>query len=252
MLLDWFTVVAQIVNFAILVYLLKRFLYRPILTTMDERRDRIRSQWEKAQQERDAAENEAAAYREKQRRLDDRRRRTLAEVQKEADRQRQKLLQQAREEVDRSRYKWHESLRRERRYFINRLRQQAAQQTYTIARRVLQDIADTSLEDRTVKLFLDRLDNLDNSERQQLVESMQRSPVPVAIRSSFELSEDDGQKILDRLQAWVPDIELMREQEIEELSPEEEDERRILEVDFAIAPETICGVEIRANGYELA
>jgi len=36
-LIDWFTVIAQIINFLVLVYLLKRFLYGPIIRVIDER-----------------------------------------------------------------------------------------------------------------------------------------------------------------------------------------------------------------------
>ena len=41
MLIDWFTVIAQVINFLILVWLLKRFLYRPILNAIDAREKRI-------------------------------------------------------------------------------------------------------------------------------------------------------------------------------------------------------------------
>ena len=37
MLFDWFTIAAQLVNFLVLVWLLKRFLYKPILKAIDER-----------------------------------------------------------------------------------------------------------------------------------------------------------------------------------------------------------------------
>jgi len=37
MLIDWFTVGAQALNFLILVWLLKRFLYKPILDAIDAR-----------------------------------------------------------------------------------------------------------------------------------------------------------------------------------------------------------------------
>jgi F-type H+-transporting ATPase subunit b len=37
MLIDWFTVGAQVLNFLILVWLLKRFLYGPILDAIDAR-----------------------------------------------------------------------------------------------------------------------------------------------------------------------------------------------------------------------
>ena len=41
MLIDWFTVGAQAVNFIILVWLLKRYLYKPILNAVDAREKRI-------------------------------------------------------------------------------------------------------------------------------------------------------------------------------------------------------------------
>ena len=42
MLIDWFTVVAQAANFLVLVWLLKRFLYKPILGAMDARENESR------------------------------------------------------------------------------------------------------------------------------------------------------------------------------------------------------------------
>ena len=44
MLINWFTVIAQAINFLILVWLLKRFLYKPILKAIDEREKRIATQ----------------------------------------------------------------------------------------------------------------------------------------------------------------------------------------------------------------
>ena len=41
MLIDWFTIGAQALNFLILVWLLKHFLYQPILNAIDEREKRI-------------------------------------------------------------------------------------------------------------------------------------------------------------------------------------------------------------------
>ena len=35
--INWFTVIAQVINFLILVWLLKRFLYKPVLNAIAER-----------------------------------------------------------------------------------------------------------------------------------------------------------------------------------------------------------------------
>ena len=39
MLIDWFTVGAQTLNFLILVWLMKRFLYKPVLDAIDAREE---------------------------------------------------------------------------------------------------------------------------------------------------------------------------------------------------------------------
>ena len=41
MSVDWITVIAQIVNFLVLIWLLKKFLYRPILDGIDAREAEI-------------------------------------------------------------------------------------------------------------------------------------------------------------------------------------------------------------------
>jgi len=58
MQINWFTVIAQIINFFILVWLLKRFLYKPILKAIDEREKKIASQLEDANAKEEKAEKE--------------------------------------------------------------------------------------------------------------------------------------------------------------------------------------------------
>ena len=67
MLIDWFTVIAQAVNFLILVWLMKRFLYQPILKALDAREKRIAAELEDA----DAKEADAIAEREEFKRKND-------------------------------------------------------------------------------------------------------------------------------------------------------------------------------------
>jgi len=57
--LNW-TFVANLVNFAILLYLLKRFLFKPALAYLDRRRELIASRMEAARQSEEKAEQLAA------------------------------------------------------------------------------------------------------------------------------------------------------------------------------------------------
>ena len=56
MLIDWFTVAAQVLNFLILVWLMKRFLYQPVLNAIAAREAKI------AAELKDAADTKAKAH----------------------------------------------------------------------------------------------------------------------------------------------------------------------------------------------
>ena len=51
MQIDWVTVVAQMINFLVLVYLLKRFLYGPIVKAMERREHAIAEQQQQVQEQ---------------------------------------------------------------------------------------------------------------------------------------------------------------------------------------------------------
>jgi F-type H+-transporting ATPase subunit b len=61
MLIDWFTVGAQVVNFLILVWLMKRFLYKPILHAIDAREKRIAKELADADAKRPKAKRSATS-----------------------------------------------------------------------------------------------------------------------------------------------------------------------------------------------
>ncbi|HUS95178.1 MAG TPA: ATPase, partial [Hyphomicrobiaceae bacterium] len=65
MRIDWFTVIAQLFNFLILVWLLKRFLYKPILNALDAREKRIAKELADADTTQREAEKERETFRNK-------------------------------------------------------------------------------------------------------------------------------------------------------------------------------------------
>ncbi|MBE9167152.1 F0F1 ATP synthase subunit B [Pleurocapsales cyanobacterium LEGE 06147] len=232
MLIDWFTVIAQIINFLILVFLLWRFLYKPIVQTMDKRQQQLETRWQNAREEREKARQEAEEYRQKQRQLQEEREEILAQTRERAEQKRHELIRQVRQNVERLEAEWKQAIAREQDSFLDNLQQQMREQTVAIARRVLQDLADVELEQQVVSLFLDRLHQLSESEREQLVQSSSDSQLEVVIRSSFDLSESLRQKIIDTL-------------EKEQITHQDN-------VQFTTASDLICGIQLLVGNYEIA
>jgi F-type H+-transporting ATPase subunit b len=67
MLIDWFTIAAQVINFMILLVLLKIFLFDKIKTAMDQRQTDIKQKFDTADEQKKEAEKALDDYREKTR-----------------------------------------------------------------------------------------------------------------------------------------------------------------------------------------
>src|ERR1700736_5749722 len=113
MLIDWFTVAAQITNFLLLVWLLKRFLYKPILGAMDAREQRIAAQLRDAETQKSEAEVQSKRLREAREEFERQKQALLSQAKAEAEATRQRLTEQARDEIVTLRLKWREALREE-------------------------------------------------------------------------------------------------------------------------------------------
>ena len=171
MQIDWLTVAAQIVNFLVLVWLLQRFLYRPVTNAMRRREDRIEQRLAEARQAREEAEAEAKRLERKQAELADSRAEILAAAREEAESLRARLESDIRDEMAEMRETWRAHIAEERDAFVAALKRQAGQQLLRIAGRVLAEYGDTDLAERVVATFAGRLEALDDETREKLAEA---------------------------------------------------------------------------------
>jgi F-type H+-transporting ATPase subunit b len=163
MLIDWFTVGAQALNFIILVWLMRRFLYKPILNAIDAREKRI------AKELADAAAKQAEAKT------------------GDADTERQRLLDEARKAADALSAKRQETLRGEAQNLTLAVSRRTQQEVFAIARKALADLATTSLEERMGEVFTRRLREMDGQAKASLAEALRSGTDPALIRSAFDL-----------------------------------------------------------------
>jgi F-type H+-transporting ATPase subunit b len=160
-LIDWFTVVAQIVNFLVLIALLKRFLFGRIVQAIDEREKGIATRLAEAEEKNTSAAREmekcralAAEHQQKCEAI-------LDQAKRDAEEERKDLVAKARESVRGLEQKWRTDLALEKRVFLDDLRKRAAAGVLTVARRALADLASRDVEQAVVETFIERLRTLD-------------------------------------------------------------------------------------------
>jgi F-type H+-transporting ATPase subunit b len=188
MLIDWFTVIAQAGNFLILVWLLKRFLYKPVLAAIGAREAKIAATLKSADVKKAEAQLERDNFKEKNDAAEAQRAALLHKATEEANAERQRLLDAARRDAAALRAKLDAALKSERaevnREIVNRIQQEV----FALTRQALADLADASLEDRIVDVFVLRLRQIGTEERAVLLPA-KPGVSSACVTSAFDLAE---------------------------------------------------------------
>ena len=231
MLIDWFTVTAQVVNFLILMWLLKRFLYKPILAAIDAREKRIAAELADADARKAEAEQERDEFQRKNDEFDRQRDQRLKQAKDEAEAERQRLLDEARQAAEALRAKRQDALQREQQSLKGEIRRRTREEVFAIARRTLTDLAGTSLEERICEAFTHRLRALNQEAKEALAKALNASSDPLCVRSAFDLPPEQQQAIQHAInETFSADVQ----------------------VRFETAPDLVSGIELSTNGQKVA
>lgn len=194
MLIDWFTVVAQVINFLILVFLLKRFLYKPIIDAIDKRKKFIADQLKEATNLKMDAEDKISTYDGKQKDWEKTKERILKGAQDEANERKEQLLEEARSEYADLRRKLKDSLEKDKILFGSKLKAKAKEQVVEIARKVMRDLGDANLEDQVLRLFMDKINNLSDLEVKKFASKMAVDE-KIVVTTEFSLNHEQQNSI---------------------------------------------------------
>jgi len=201
LLIDPFTVVAQIVNFLVLVWLLRRVLYGPITRAMTARESRIREEVDEARRLRAEAQAEGEQYRQQLATFEDERAARLAEARAELDTWRRTHMQTVRTEVEAMRLRWQQAIEQEKEAFLLELRHRAGREVLAAVRRALRDLADADIDTRMVGRFLIRLNALSEESRGELATAARTDGGQVQVRTASALSDADRDRLKKALVA---------------------------------------------------
>jgi F-type H+-transporting ATPase subunit b len=185
--IDWFTVAAQVLNFLILVWLMKRFLYQPVLDAIDARERRIAREVAGAAAKQVEAGEERDAFAQRNRDFDQQRAALLAEAVAQIAGERRRLLDAACAEADALLADRREKLLGEAEGLKHAVRRQARQEVFAIARKTLADLASAHLEACATTEFIRRLHLMGDDDKRRFSSALASTPDAARVRSAFEL-----------------------------------------------------------------
>jgi F-type H+-transporting ATPase subunit b len=231
MAIDWFTVGAQVINFLVLVYLLKRFLYGPIVRAMERREQAIAARLDDAESRVLAATREKELYTARREELESEREALMEAAREDSRQERTRTLAALREEIASKRGEWQAQLQREQQALLKNVRRALSERVAGATHRILSDLANADLQREALKKFLTQLGELPDEQRQSLVEHTDGAPSEVTLSTAFELDGGQRKHLAAELRALLAaDVEVRFEQ----------------------SPELVCGVALDAAGRRLS
>lgn len=229
--INWFIVAAQIINFLILVWLLKKFLYKPILNAVAEREKKIVNQLKEAEAIKDEALKEQAEFIQKNEAFEKEKQALMSAFTVETNEKRQQLLEEARHDAEMLRDNLKAVLAEAQISLSREIRQKAQEEIFAIARKVFTELASTNLEEQAVAAFIRRLNDLSGEEKEQFASIFKDDNQAVQVKSAFDLNENQQAEIANAVTLLFGK------------SPQ---------FQFATSPQLVSGIELIANGHKVA
>ncbi len=231
MLIDWSTVIAQMINFLVLIWLLKRYLYKPVLLAIDTREKSIASQISLAAASQATAQKSQQDSALKSAEFDQQKSSMLAAAQNDAAQERQKLMDEAQKDSDALRAKQDETLERERLEASREIVRLTCKEVFSVARKALSDLSSVSLEATMAGVLIDRIGMLSTGDKTQFAQSLLNTSQSVVVRSTFDLPEAQQNAIKSAVK---------------------ENFDYDTNIEFKTEPDLVCGIELLCKSYKVS
>lgn len=197
MRIDWFTVIAQIINFLLLAWLMKRFLYQPILNAIESREKAVEKQIADAREREADAGKEQARFEKKIKQLDEERDDRLTQVEQEANEKRERLMEKIRAESEALRLKLEADLKEEEKNINREISDRIRKAVLEISGKTLSDLGSASLEAQIIKVFIERVSSLTEDKQKELKSAFSNAVDGITVKSAFQ-PDDDAKHELER------------------------------------------------------
>jgi len=231
MQINWFTVVAQILNFLVLVWLMKRYLYKPVLSAIDDREKKIAGQLADAKTKKDEAKAEQDEFNKKNQVFDQQKNDTMDKATAEAGAQGQKLLEEAKNKAKTLQDKLEKAAKDQQADLKHQMEQKTTQEVFAITKKVLSDLGDVNFEEQSVNVFIRRIGDIKEAEKELFIKALHSASGPIVVQSAFDLTEKQQTEIkteVTKMLGTKPSFE------------------------FKTSAALVGGIELTTKGYKLA
>ncbi|NLD94685.1 MAG: hypothetical protein GX639_18675 [Fibrobacter sp.] len=231
MLINWFTLVAQIINFLILLWLLNKFLYKPVLKSLDEREARIASTISDAESVKLNAMKELEEYSAKNSTIDKEKDSIIQASRTAAELERIQIIDNAKDTAQQLIDKQKSVLNDERDSFYKTASDELIARIIRITEKSINDLSDRTLESHLIAKCIDNIQKLADNERISIANLLQICNNTVITRTSKPLDSNSASQLQEYLSTVFGSA---------------------ITLEYEHAPHLLCGIELIIDTYKLS
>jgi F-type H+-transporting ATPase subunit b len=195
---DTSTFILEIINFLVLIWILQRLFYKPLLATIVQRKQHIEQSLAEAESIRQAAEAQRELYENRQKLWEQEKQTALTALHQQMDSERSGQLDKLQHELIEERRKYAVTLHRQQQEFQQRTEQMALKNGARFAGLLLQQTASAELETRLAELLLEQLVSLPEACLASLQLLDHQPAITIQITSAYPLPDTLQQRLAAR------------------------------------------------------
>ncbi|NMA70028.1 MAG: F0F1 ATP synthase subunit B [Desulfitobacterium sp.] len=154
------TIITQILSFALLVYILKRFAWNPLIDMMEKRRQQIEDDINQAKAEKLQAEQIKREYQEEMRKARQEAQEIIARATKISEEQAEEILVTARKEAEKMKETALADIERERDLAIAQVQAQVATLSVAVAEKIIRKNLDMTGQEEIIDQYIQEVGEL--------------------------------------------------------------------------------------------
>lgn len=228
--MSWSTFVFEIINFLVLVWILKHFLYKPVLEVIAQRKSGIEKSMNAARELHQDAEQLQHQYEGRLADWDKERRQIRATLEQELDEERSRKIEELKQALEQEQQKAEVAETRRINDLRTRIEETALQQSARFASRLLELGSGPETEARLIEILIQDLEQLTPERITELRTGYGSDLEEAIVASAYTLGKEQQQNLRDALA---------------KITPAE------LPVRFEVKPDLLAGVRITIGAWVL-
>ena len=197
------TFILEIINFLILIWILQRLFYKPLLEVIAKRKQFIDQSLADAKNMQQQAEEQRSLYENRQKLWEQEKQAALTALHQQIDVERRAQMAQLEIDLEQERQKINVTLQRQQKELQQQAEKQALQNGARFAGMLLKQSASPELEAQLFTLLLDNLKTLPEACTLCLQMLGTKKSVPIKITSAYPLTDEQRQQLEQKLGSLI-------------------------------------------------